>query len=95
MDTEKRDELIISVLDGTATPAEMLEVARWVEACPENGRYFEQMKKAWNLTSGAVPPSEREERELRRFLRYIRGARRRRAWRSLRKNRSMSPPSVW
>lgn len=83
MDTEKRDELIISVLDGTATPAEMLEVARWVEACPENGRYFEQMKKAWNLTSGAVPSSEREERELRRFLRYIRGARRRRAWRSV------------
>ena len=83
MDTEKRDERIIKVLDGTATPAEMLEVARWVEACPENGRYFEQMKKAWNLTSGAVPSSEREERELRRFLRYIRGARRRRAWRSV------------
>lgn len=83
MDAEKIDEHIISVLDGTATPAAMLEVARWVEACPENARYFEQMKKAWNLTSGAVPSSEREERELRRFLRYIRGVRRRRAWRSV------------
>ena len=43
MDTEKRDERIIKVLDGTATPAEMLEVARWEEERPENGRYFEQM----------------------------------------------------
>lgn len=83
MDTEKRDERIIKVLDGTATPAEMLEVARWVEERPENGRYFEQMKKAWNLTSGVVPSSEREERELRRYLRYIREARRRRTWRSV------------
>ena len=38
MDTEKRDERIIKVLEGTANPAEMLEVARGVEERPENGR---------------------------------------------------------
>ena len=81
MDTEKRNEHIIKVLEGTATPAEMREVARWVETAPENGRYFEQMKKAWNLTSGVVPSSAREAQELERYLRYIRASRRRRTWR--------------
>ena len=81
MNTEKRDVYIIKVLEGTASPDETREVARWVEASAENGRYFEQMKRAWNLTSGVRVTPEREARELARYMRYIRGYRRRRALR--------------
>ena len=45
-----KDELILKVLDGIATPDEIQTLARWMETDPSNEVYFDQLKKAWNLT---------------------------------------------
>ena len=70
------DELILKVLDGVATPEEILTLSRWIDADPENEVYFDQLKKAWNLTSGPVPSVEREEKELKNYMTYVRSRRR-------------------
>ena len=44
-----KDELILKVLDGVATPEEILMLSRWMEEDPANEIYFNQLKKAWNL----------------------------------------------
>lgn len=69
------DSLILRVLDGIADPQEMLVLSRWVGESEENEVYFENLKKAWNLTSGPVPSVEREERELENYMTYIRSKR--------------------
>lgn len=70
------DELILKVLDEVATPDETQTLARWLEASPENEVYFNQLKKAWNLTSGPIPSEERVEYELGKYIKYIRSKRR-------------------
>ena len=66
------DELILRVLDGVATPDEIQTLAQWLKASPENEVYFNQLKKAWNLTSGPIPAKERVEYELGNYMKYIR-----------------------
>ena len=56
MQKSDKDELILKVLDGIATPDEIQALARWMETDPENEVYFNQLKKAWNLTSGEFLP---------------------------------------
>jgi putative anti-sigma factor len=70
-----KDELILKVLDGKATPDEILALSRWIETDPANEDYFNQLKKAWNLTSGPVSSKKREEEELQNYMRYIRSKR--------------------
>lgn len=70
-----KDELILKVLDGEATPDEILVLSRWIETDPANEDYFNQLKKAWNLTSGPVSSKKREEEELQNYMRYIRSKR--------------------
>ena len=67
----EKDELILKVLDGVATPEEILMLSRWMEEDPANEIYFNQLKKAWNLMSGPFPSKEREEKELCRYVEYI------------------------
>ena len=67
-----KDELILKVLDGIATPDEIQTLARWMETDPSNEVYFDQLKKAWNLTSGPIPSEERVEHELGNYMEYIR-----------------------
>ena len=71
-----KDELILKVLDGRATPEEILALSRWVETDSANEDYFNQLKKAWNLTSGPVSSKEREEKEFQIYMDYIRSRRR-------------------
>ena len=66
------DELILRVLDGVATPDEIQTLAQWLKASPENEVYFNQLKKASNLTSGPIPAKERVEYELGNYMKYIR-----------------------
>ena len=66
-----KDELILKVLDGVATPEEILMLSRWMEEDPANEVYFNQLKKAWNVMSGPLPSKEREEKELCRYVEYI------------------------
>ena len=66
------DELILRVLDGVATPDEIQTLAQWLKTSPENEVYFNQLKKAWNLTSGPIPAKERVEYELGNYMKYIR-----------------------
>ena len=54
-----KDELILRVLDGMATPDEIQTLAQWMETDPSNEVYFDQLKKAWNLTSGPIPSEEK------------------------------------
>ena len=75
MQKSDKDELILKVLDGIATPDEIQALARWMETDPENEVYFNQLKKAWNLTSGPVPSEERVEHELKSYMKYIRSKR--------------------
>lgn len=63
-----KDELILKVLDGKATPDEILALSRWIETDPANEDYFNQLKKAWNLTSGPVSSKKREEEELGKII---------------------------
>lgn len=70
------DELILRVLDGEATPEEILTLSRWIEKDTANEDYFNQLKKAWNLTSGPVASGEREEMELGNYMARIRSKRR-------------------
>ena len=70
-----KDELILKVLDGIATPDEIQTLARWMETDPSNEVYFDQLKKAWNLTSGPIPSEERVEHELKSYMKYIRSKR--------------------
>ena len=53
-----KDELILKVLDGVATPEEILMLSRWMEEDPANEVYFNQLKKAWNVMSGPLPSKE-------------------------------------
>jgi len=76
MQKSDKDELILKVLDGIATPDEIQALARWMETDPSNEVYFNQLKKAWNLTSGPIPSAEREESELENYMTYIRSNRR-------------------
>ena len=71
-----KDELILKVLDGVATPEEIQTLARWINADSENEAYFNQLKKAWNLTSGPVSSVEREEKELKNYMVYVRSRQR-------------------
>lgn len=71
-----KDELILKVLDGVATPEEIQNLARWLNADSENEAYFNQLKKAWNLTSGPVSSVEREEKELKNYMVYVRSRQR-------------------
>ena len=57
-----KDELILRVLDGVATPDEIRTLAHWIELDAENEVYFNQLKKAWNLTSGPSPSEKRHSR---------------------------------
>ena len=66
-----KDELILKVLDGVATPEEILMLSRWMEEDPANEIYFNQLKKAWNLMSGPFPSKEREEKNI--FTQNTRG----------------------
>ena len=75
MQKSDKDELILKVLDGIATPDEIQALARWMETDPENEVYFNQLKKAWNLTSGPIPSEERVEHELKSYMKYIRSKR--------------------
>ena len=75
MQKSDKDELILKVLDGIATPDEIQALARWMETDPSNEVYFNQLKKAWNLTSGPVPSEERVEHELKSYMKYIRSKR--------------------
>lgn len=75
MQESDKDELILKVLDGVATPDEIQALARWIETDPSNEVYFNQLKKAWNLTSGPVPSEERVEHELESYMKYIRSKR--------------------
>ena len=43
-----------------------------METDPSNEVYFNQLKKAWNLTSGPIPSEERVEHELGNYMEYIR-----------------------
>ena len=70
------DELILRVLDGVATPDEIQTLAQWLKTSPENEVYFNQLKKAWNLTSGPVSSVEREEKELKNYMVYVRSRQR-------------------
>ena len=72
MQESDKDELILKVLDGIATPDEIQALARWMETDPSNEVYFNQLKKAWNLTSGPIPSEERVEHELGNYMEYIR-----------------------
>ncbi|MEI3421829.1 MAG: hypothetical protein V8R91_12715 [Butyricimonas faecihominis] len=76
MQKSDKDELILKVLDGVATPDEIQALARWMETDPSNEVYFNQLKKAWNLTSGPIPSEERVEHELGNYMKYIRSKRR-------------------
>ncbi|WP_292265414.1 FecR family protein [Butyricimonas sp.] len=71
-----KDELILKVLDGRATPEEILALFRWIETDSANEEYFNQLKKAWNLTSGPISSKEREEKEFQIYMDYIRSRRR-------------------
>ena len=62
------DELILRVLDGVATPDEIQTLAQWLKASPENEVYFNQLKKAWNCTSGPIPAKKRVEYELGNYM---------------------------
>lgn len=75
MQESDKDELILKVLDGVATPDEIQTLARWMETDPSNEVYFNQLKKAWNLTSGPIPSEERVEHELESYVKYIRSKR--------------------
>lgn len=77
MQKSDKDELILKVLDGIATPDEIQTLARWMETDPSNEVYFNQLKKAWNLTSGPISSEERVEQELLGYMAYIRSRRRR------------------
>lgn len=66
------DSLILRVLEGEATPDEALYLSRWIEENKEHELHYEELKKAWNLTSGPIPSSDREEQELQRYLTFIR-----------------------
>ena len=46
MQKSDKDELILKVLDGIATPDEIQALARWMETDPSNEVYFNQLKKA-------------------------------------------------
>ena len=70
-----KDELILKVLDGKASPEEILALSRWIETDSANEEYFNQLKKAWNLTSGPISSKEREEKEFRYYMNYIRSKR--------------------
>ncbi|MFR7811608.1 MAG: hypothetical protein ACLU4N_21495 [Butyricimonas faecihominis] len=80
MQKSDKDELILKVLDGIATPDEIQALARWMETDPENEVYFNQLKKAWNLTSGPIPSEERVEHELKSYMKYIRSSAKFRVW---------------
>ena len=45
------DELLIRILDDTATRADVRMFAEWIRA-EENRKYFEQYKKIWHTTTG-------------------------------------------
>ncbi len=77
MDEFNVDELILRVLDEVATPDEIQALARWIEISHENEVYFNQLKKAWNLTSGPVPSEARMEHELASYMSFIRSKHRR------------------
>ena len=70
-----KDELILRVLDGVATPDEIRTLAHWIELDAENEVYFNQLKKASNLTSGPIPSEKRVEQELLGYMTYIRSRR--------------------
>lgn len=57
-------------------PEEIQNLARWINADSENEAYFNQLKKAWNLTSGPVSSVEREEKELKNYMVYVRSRQR-------------------
>jgi transmembrane sensor len=51
------DDLIIQVLNGTASSFEKERLRRWRDSSPENEDYFQEMKKVWDLTNPeAVAP---------------------------------------
>jgi ferric-dicitrate binding protein FerR (iron transport regulator) len=72
------DELIIKVLEGEASAAEIGELARWMVDGRNEARFY-QLKKAWHLAGGVVLDPLREEEELQRYLARIRASRGRRA----------------
>lgn len=72
MNNSDIDSLILKVLEGEATPDEALYLSGWIEENEEHELRFEELKKAWNLTSGPIPSSDREEQELQRYLTFIR-----------------------
>ena len=45
------DELLIRILDDTATRADLRVFAEWIRT-EENRKYFEQYKKIWHTTTG-------------------------------------------
>ena len=54
MDTynEETNSRLINILNGKASEKEIEEFAEWVKE-KDNKAYFSQMKKLWNLLSGA------------------------------------------
>jgi transmembrane sensor len=48
------DELIAKVLTDEATVAEQKTVETWLDAAPENRKYFEDLKRIWSESGSAV-----------------------------------------
>lgn len=46
---EKHKELIIRMLSGEASEAEISELNQWLQASEQNRKYFEKYKSLWNL----------------------------------------------
>lgn len=66
-----KDEWIVRILNGEATPGELRDLSEWLEN-PENEAYFGQWRKLWNLTSGPSASAEQVEAEWEHFRNYIR-----------------------
>ena len=78
------DELLIHILENRGTSEEITRFAAWYREDEAHRAYFEQFKRAWNLTAGAHALAKEVERGLRHYDDYMEDARVRRGrWRRL------------
>lgn len=52
------EECIAGYLSGNATEEEIRRLIGWLEAHPENSRYFQRLKNIWQVAHPAFPPDE-------------------------------------
>ena len=69
-ESENMERVLFNVLNGEASPAELLFFKEWMEE-EQNRQYFRQIKEVWNAVTDAGISEEEKKEAYRRFCKYM------------------------